>query len=228
MPKREESLAQHMYSILSSRIHNFQLNPGERLTEARLSREFNVSRTPVREALRLLRESGLVVPIDGSRGYMVRSLDLSDVEKLYCVRKVLEILAVELSARNVHTKAFLRFVEEVKTASEHATAEARTAMREEFHERLASFSDNVVLCKFLKEINNRIYWTRRLDFNAPHRFREAQLEHYKILRFLVEGQIEEAKALMNKHISASEAAVEVLIREGHQLLVITPLSKDGR
>lgn len=226
--KREKNKAQSIYSALSNRIHNFQLSPGEHLTEARLSREFSVSRTPVREALRLLHESGLVVPILDSRGYMVRSLDLADVEKLYSVRKVLEILAVELAAPNVHTKAFLQFVQKAKAASEPATTEAPAAMREEFHERLASFSDNPVLCKFLNEINNRIYWTRRLDFNAPQRFREAQQEHYRILRFLAEGQIEEAKALMTRHISASEAAVEVLIREGHQLLVVTPSSKDRR
>ena len=228
MVKREKNKAQSIYSALSNRIHNFQLSPGEHLTEARLSREFSVSRTPVREALRLLHESGLIVPIHDSRGYMVRSLDLADVERLYSVRKVLEILAVELAVRNAHTKAFQQFTEKVRAASEHATVELPTAMREEFHERLASFSDNEVLCKFLKEINNRIYWTRRLDFNAPHRFREAQQEHYRILSFLAEGQVEEAKALMTRHISASEAAVEVLIRGGHQILVVTPSSRDRR
>ena len=219
--RRRRDRANEIYSKISARIRNFDLHPGERLTEARISEQFGVSRTPVREALRLLNEGGLVVASEDSRGYVVRSLDLAAVAKIYSVRKVLETLAVELAMPRVSTDAFGQFMMQVKAASERGGVQEQSAMREAFHEQLAMFTENEVLCKFLREINNRIFWTRRLDLSVPGQFREeAQREHYQILRRMADGRVDEAKRLMNRHIATSEATITALLNSGRQVVVV--------
>lgn len=218
---RRRDRVREIYSKLSASIQNFDLHPGERLTEARISEAFGVSRTPVREALRLLKEGGLVVPAEDSRGYTVRSLDLAAVAKIYSVRKVLETLAVELAMPQVSTDEFRKFMMRVKASSERGGEQEQSAMRESFHEQLAMFTENEVLYKFLQEIDNRIFWTRRLDLSVPGPFRkQAQREHYQILRLMADGQVDEAKALMNKHIATSEATITALLNSGQQVVLV--------
>ncbi len=220
-------LAQEIYAVLSRRIRNFQLSPAERLTEVRLSEEFGVSRTPVREALRLLTESGLVVAVRSSRGYMVRQLDIAAVEQIYEVRRVLETLVVELASTQSRTPQFGQFMDEVRAASERANSVDAADMREEFHERLAAFTRNELLIKFLREVDNRIYWTRRLDHYAPDQFRrKAQKEHYQILQHMAASRVGEAKELMSAHIAASGATIKALVLPGRPILVV-PQSDSG-
>jgi DNA-binding GntR family transcriptional regulator len=70
--------------------------PGERLNESKLSREFNVSRIPIREALALLQEQGLVMN-HPRRGMFVNSLTEEDVQKINGLRIILEAEALKLA-----------------------------------------------------------------------------------------------------------------------------------
>jgi DNA-binding GntR family transcriptional regulator len=158
---------------------------------------------------------------------MVRPLDVAAMEQIYSVRRVLETLAVELASAQSRTSQFRQFMDEVKVASERADSDHGTDMREEFHERLAAFTRNELLIKFLREVNNRIFWTRRLDHYAPDQFRrKAQKEHYEILKHMAMGRVGEAKELMNAHIAASEATIKGLVVPGRSIVGI-PQSPPG-
>jgi DNA-binding GntR family transcriptional regulator len=158
---------------------------------------------------------------------MVRPLDVAAMEQIYAVRRVLEVLAVELASSQSRTPQFRQFMEEVKLASEKTDDTGGADMREEFHERLAAFAGNELLTKFIREINNRIYWTRRLDHYAPDQFRwNAQKEHYQILQLMTAGRVSEAKELMGTHIGNSEAAVKALALPGRPILFV-PNSDSG-
>ena len=74
-----------------------RLRPGERLVEQRLAEELDLSRTPIREALRMLQSEGLV-RFEPNRGARVRSLTMADIDDLYELRGRLEAMAAELAA----------------------------------------------------------------------------------------------------------------------------------
>ncbi|MFL6125284.1 GntR family transcriptional regulator [Actinophytocola sp.] len=97
MPATDMAGPQLAYSSVRSWIVEGRLRPGERLIEARIAAELNVSRTPVREAVRMLAADGLVVT-ERNRGAVVRSLGRDDVLDLYELRARLEGYASELAA----------------------------------------------------------------------------------------------------------------------------------
>ena len=84
--------AQLVYGELRERILDLRLEPGARLHEAELAAELRVSRTPLREALRMLLAEDLVEQLP-TGGMLVRRLDLQDMRELYAVRAALEGLA---------------------------------------------------------------------------------------------------------------------------------------
>src|SRR5437660_9904305 len=91
-------------SLVASKLREAILagdyGPGDRLNEARLAHEFNVSRSPIREALIQLQESGLVMIHEG-RGLCVTKLSEEDIQRINSVRLVMETEAIWLARRNM-------------------------------------------------------------------------------------------------------------------------------
>ena len=85
------------YDLIRRRIVEGDYRPGERLVEQRVAEELEVSRTPVREAFRMLQAEGVVVA-EPNRGARVRSLTAADVSDVYELRARLEAMAAELAA----------------------------------------------------------------------------------------------------------------------------------
>ena len=86
------------YEQLKQMIFDGQFQPGERINETQLAKQFGVSRSPVREAMRLLEKDELLIA-DHRSGYSVYTLTERDVEELYQVRMALETLAVKLACK---------------------------------------------------------------------------------------------------------------------------------
>jgi DNA-binding GntR family transcriptional regulator len=216
-----KSSAHEIFEELSFRITHLMVPMGERLTEQGLSREFGVSRTPVREALRLLEQAGHVEKSSG-RSYAVRAMSLERVDRIYTVRVALEVLSVELAARAIRTDEFAALKTDViasvqsarSTEGDGATPGKTGELREGFHERLAALSGNEELVRMLRDIDAQIFAFRRLDSAVPQRARQAQEEHLEILELLEEKRVEAACETMREHIEKSQSTVRSLIRAG--------------
>lgn len=210
--------SEQVFETLAHRISRSQIRPRERLAEEALSREFGVSRTPVREALRRLEQAGLVERQEHGR-YAVRALDLARIDELYTVRIVLEELAVSLAAPFVDTPEFRRLFEDARAAVKRPdTPESdrpeHDEMREEFHERLAGLSGNQELVRMLADLDLRIYACRRLDTQLPGRANQGQAEHLRIVELLDQRAVDDAKRAMREHIDSSRTTVRTLMRAG--------------
>src|SRR5271157_3121610 len=94
---KNSTLSGSIIATIKERVIAWQYPPEYRLTEEALCREFNVSRSPVREALRVLATNGLVKRM-ANRGYAVRQVNLREIEEIYEVRLALELYAVETLA----------------------------------------------------------------------------------------------------------------------------------
>ncbi len=98
-PKLPDVLGLELASLIEERIIRLEFEPGKHLTEAQICEEFDVSRSPVREAFRQLEAMGLVVR-HTRRGIRVTPMTLQDVNEIYLVRTPLEVIAATLAAEN--------------------------------------------------------------------------------------------------------------------------------
>jgi DNA-binding GntR family transcriptional regulator len=94
----DDSDVRRVHDRLRSAILTGELRPNEPISQVRLARTYGVSRTPLREALRLLEREGLILP-ERHRSARVAALGVADLEQIYALRITLECFGIQLSAR---------------------------------------------------------------------------------------------------------------------------------
>jgi DNA-binding GntR family transcriptional regulator len=179
--------------------------PGSRLVERDLAKEFEVSRVPVREALRTLESEGFVELLP-RRGAVVRDLGRSVVTDLFDIRQVLEGLAARLVAERVDEEGLARLAAVVEDgrraleAGDHSWAEtANTA----FHETLLDLTGNPSLRAVLEPVTGRMRWL----FRQTTDHKRVQAEHEQLYSALALGDAELAAMVAAAHVRASRYMV---------------------
>lgn len=202
---RPESFKEQIYKILKSKILNFEYQDGEILNERKISEELNVSRTPVREALKALEAEDWVEYIP-YKGIVIKQMSLQELEEIFQIRKVLESLMVELALPKITNSDIERLQKNVnqqhKIADEGSNNyEAFLALDTEFHGILADINPNNMLKKTLSNFREKI---RRQGlqslYSGQERFGNSVQEHQKILDAIQKRDMELAKHEMEDHI----------------------------
>ena len=182
---------------------------GAHLNETQLTRELSLSRSPVREALRILEAEGLVT-LEPHRGAHVRGVSEQDLEEIFDVRLMIETHGVR---RGLH-----RLSPEAMAPLRAAVAEARAALRAadidrwhraslQFHDGLVTLAANRHLTRLHEALKTSL---RRYQISVigpagePERF---QTEHEAILESLEEGRVERSAALVGAHITNLKEAL---------------------
>lgn len=205
-------VAQKIYTELRDKILNFEIQPNFRLTETELATHFDVSRTPIREALQRLETEGLLT-IRPKQGCFVRAMDLHEFTDYYQIRVNLEMLSLETACTNMSDEALKKLCkiwEKSPSTESDTDAEYVANLDETFHLALAEGGGNRVLLKLLTDINNRIRIVRRLDFTDSERILKTFNEHYSILQHLLRRDLKSAKNEMMHHIKKSEEFTKML------------------
>lgn len=207
---RHASLAEQVYAQLKSELNEFQLIPGDRLSEAELSARLGVSRTPVRQALFRLHNEGFL-DVEAKSGWYVRPLDFAKLEDLYDLRITLELASVaRLCARPRGANPQLDGLKAawlVPAADRTADAAGVGALDEEFHATLVRAAGNAEVARVHQDVTERIRLIRRLDFTRPDRVAATYAEHAKILRAVMQYKVDQAQLLLRAHIEQSKIEV---------------------
>jgi DNA-binding GntR family transcriptional regulator len=161
----KEKLSEQAFRILREMITNCRFQPGTRLNIEQLSRDMEISRTPVWEAVHRLTQEGLLVSIP-NRGVFVSDISPDAALEIYAVRETLEGLAAKLAARNIHAEAIERMQKSLN--EQYAMAEKQDLMGYskhdfDFHNVIYELSENKFLQEMLGIIRNRTRPTS-LDF----------------------------------------------------------------
>lgn len=191
-----------VFQTLRQAILRGTLQPGERLMEIHLAQKLGVSRTPVREAIRMLELDGLVIMVP-RKGAIVAEITVSDLEDVLEVRGALEDLAVRKACQNM-TKEQL---EELKAAAERfenclkgedllACAQADV----EFHEMICRATKNRRLIQILNNIREQIYRYRLENLKDKGSHENLVEEHAAICRALEQRSEERAGEAIRVHI----------------------------
>lgn len=195
---KDRPLRETVRDTLRTRIFEGHYAPGTRLVERDLAAEFSVSRLPVREALRMLRQEGLISD-RGARGAEVSSLSPKDVEDLFDVRQSLEVLACRLAAKRA-TRDDLSYLKRLLDNAEAflakgAVMEAHRA-NSEFHDAITAIADNNFLKSALEPLQGRMHWLFRHVSDLPELIRE----HRELYAAIASGDPDRAAAQSASHI----------------------------
>lgn len=183
---------------IRERIYDGRYPPGTRLVERDLADTCGVSRLPVREALRVLSNEGLVEYLP-SRGVAVRSLDRRQVEQLFDIREALEVLAVRQATEQAAQGATHRLgavTRETHEALRSGDTEAAAAANSRFHDEIIALSDNELLQGLLEPLLGRLHWL----FRQIPDFEEVAAEHDELSNAILAGDPERAGDAARAHV----------------------------
>ena len=197
---------------LREAILNKTLKPGDRIVEAELAQVFNVSRTPVREALRVLEAEGLLRRIP-RKGLFVRGITREDVVEIYSIRIALESLAVSIAVERitpVEISRLAKLVDQMKKYTESKESDKLFSVCQEFNDILVRASRMPRLIKLVKVYMEYLEQFRAISMAKHERQVAALREHEEILRAVVNRNPQEAEMAVKRHL---QGALEAFLKE---------------
>ncbi len=204
-----------IYEQLATRINTWIYPPGHRLIEDAISAEFGVSRSPVREALNMLVEAALIEK-EECKGYLVRRMDMRNINELYDTRLVLELAITDLICENGMDETIRRSLEkrwqELLNALP-AMAKEAALEDEQFHEAIAEAGGNQVIRQLLSDIDRRIHFVRLSDITDPDRLKTTCVDHLEILDALGKKDRSRAADAIRRNIEWGRQRVAAALRE---------------
>lgn len=201
------------YWVIREAIRTGIYQPGERLIELDLAADLEMSRTPVREALRRLASEQLLASSNG-RGYEIPTTTLEDLIDVYELRGALEGLAAKRAAQRMSTMEFDALqstVERMQTALDTNDPATLSAATNQFHRLIRDRSRNDRLGQTLALLVDSLVGTSVYEM-APERAKVAIAEHQQICDAITARDVTEAERLMRVHI---ENALRAQIKAQH-------------
>lgn len=191
----------------------FKLKPGERLDETRLAERHGTSRTPVREALRLLAAEGLV-KIQAHRGAVVARLSIAELVEMFEMMAVYEGCCAGLAAQRATPEEFGHIVEAHEMCRQRCEAndhDGYCIANAHFHEAIYHASHNSVLIRQTISTRNRLGAYRRFQLRRNNRLKDSFREHEAVIAAMKAGRAEEADRIMRDHIAVQGTHITSLI-----------------
>lgn len=196
------SMPEAVASALREAILDGALTPGTWLREAEVAREMNVSRTPVRDAFRILAAEGLV-SINANQGAVVTQMTAEDVVELYVMRETLEMLAAKLAARRGAQQcleAFADLIPKMREIGEQGRIQELSKLNFDFHAVILAAAGNRYLDRALTQIQNAARRFPDPTLGLPGRVEESIGEHVTLADAISTGDAETAERLAGEHM----------------------------
>jgi DNA-binding GntR family transcriptional regulator len=206
------ALYEQVAERLRSRIYAHELAPGAWVDEQAIASEYGISRTPLREALKVLASEGLVT-LRPRRGCYVTELSEQDLDEIFPIMAMLEGRSAQEAARKAGKDDLRRLAEIHAELERHAAANDADHFFEanqQFHDKLQELAGNRWLGQLIEETRKFIKLTRRDSLNLAGRLRQSLAEHREILAAMQQGAPDEAGRLMHEHILSGRAALAKL------------------
>jgi DNA-binding GntR family transcriptional regulator len=199
-------LADWVTESLRQAVLNDYFEPGEKIDQERIAEELNVSRTPVREALKVLESEGFI-EIRPHRGAFVTKITPEEVSDIFEVRKLLEAEVVRQAVPLIPEDVLDELERDLSEAQARFSSGDRTAHFDSdvwFHDVFIDLVKNELLREILEGLANRIMRVRRFALRQPGpHLDESFEEHLDILQNIRRGDAAGAARAMRTHIEKS-------------------------
>lgn len=204
--------AEQIHQRLAASIISGELPPGMPLDETGLAAEFAVSRTPIREALRLLRASGLVEQRPHARAVVAKP-DTATLQGMFEVMGHLEALCAGLSAKNMtvpERDALAALHGAMGAIVRDGDHQAYVEANETFHGAIYDGAHNAYLAELTRSTRQRLRPFRRAQFQVRGRLARSHEEHGEVVAAILRADRSSAESAMRRHIEIVEGAVQDL------------------
>lgn len=198
-----QSLTSAVADKLRDQIIRGEIPEGAQLRQDAIATQYQVSRIPVREALRQLDAEGLIAIVP-NRGAIVPALSPADIEELFSIRSLLEPEVLKLSIPHLTDEDFLEadnvlrtYVRELRR-QEHVSAWGR--LNWQFHSILYSRANQPRFMAIIRNVNNSGERYTRLQLYLTHGVTRANEEHHQILELCRQRNVTSACDLLREHI----------------------------
>ncbi len=216
------ALYQQVADRLRRRIYQHQLRPGEAIDEKALCDELGISRTPLREALKVLNAEGLVELVP-RRGCFVKRLDIAELDELFPVMAVLEGLCAREAVRRA-TPPDLARLEEIHAELERYAAEGNIddyyEQNRRFHQVVQELSGNRWLQRVSADLRRIMRLARHEQLTVPGRLQASLEEHRSVMEAFRSGDPELADRCMQEHLIQQGVALDRLAANGDDPAVV--------
>ena len=212
--RKARDIVNELYHQLKDIVVLYRIRPGERINELELAERFQISRTPLREALNRLAAENLLSFVP-NHGFFVRQLDLQEIFDLYELRAAIECAAVRQAVLRASDEAIAElaaFWKGVEEQPGEAPDSALLGLDEAFHLRVARLSGNAEIVRSLETLNARIRFVRWIDVEGKKK--SIYQEHNRIIAALRERDAMAAEQLMAEHVGRRIEDVTRIVREG--------------
>jgi DNA-binding GntR family transcriptional regulator len=218
------TLQEQAYSFVKAQIMNLDLKPGQYITDSQVANELDISRTPVREALRRLEQEGLLVN-QARRGWKVYTLSLEDIHEIFDIKEILEGMIARRAAgcQDQEMRTALReAMERMKRAAEVENGGVWQKADRQLHGVISAMGGNERAASIIQNLNDQ--WHRvRIGFLAMEgRIERSNPEHEAVVEKILAGDGEEAERLMRIHLNnVREELVRLLVN------LVLPFVQEG-
>ncbi len=202
--QKHKSLSEVVYEQLKQQILEGNIAPGTRMMEVELSEKMGVSRTPIREAIRMLEKEGLV-EVRPRHGAYSSQVSIQEILGILEVRQNMDGMAAALATERGTKKDFERIQEMAKAYEDSVkTGDLNEIIKcdEKFHESIADAGHNATLVKIVSDLQNLVIRFRYIYYNNPEIISNLIAEHKEILDAIRGGDVEKARKVAGGHIDS--------------------------
>lgn len=209
LPNRASTLAGQIEAL----VIGGDLAPGTKLDEQVLAQRFQVSRTPVREALRQLAVTGLI-ELKPNRGAFVTIVTPERLEEMFVAMAELEATCARLAAMSmtpIERRALQRLHERMAEMATRDLFDDFVEANETFHGLIYKGAHNSLLEEATTSLRRRVAAYRRSQFKTPGRLARSHAEHDAVVKAVISGDPARAHATMLHHVDLVEASFEKML-----------------
>ena len=204
-----------VFNTLREAILKGELQPGERLMELQLASKLGVSRTPIREAIRMLEQKGLAVTMP-RKGAEVARMTLKDMEDVLEVREALDELAARIACAKINDEQLenLKSIrDEFKKSLDSGDVKKIAEEDVRFHDAIYEATDNAKLIALTNNIREQMYRYRVEYLKDQNNYPILIAEHDAIVNALEQRDKEMVTAEMHTHVVNQAVAVKAVIQK---------------
>ena len=215
------NFADKAYKTIKNHIITYQLKPGTTLTFDKLSSSLNMSQTPIREALSRLWQEHFVER-ENAKGYVVSSLNATQVKELYDLRIILEVPGIRQAIRLIGNKGLSELkalLQRVKTLIDAQQRGDVIELDRQFHAIILKHSGNTILREMGENILDRVYRVQNLNILTSDRLFTAHKHHEEIFKALWKKDEKEAVDLMEKHLVSAKEYILSRLQDEDDILI---------
>ena len=209
---RTDSLSDIAYSYILERIISFEYKPNDPIVENDICEILNISRTPLREALRRLEAEGFVTKAR-NRGTFVRAYTQQDIVESCDIRAVFEVYSLRNCIRSVDPAEVMSVRNQLLALTPESSAEDYYRSDSALHDMITRYCMNTRMRAILKSLAVQLDAVQKISSRTPNRLKSSREEHLLIAEAILAGNLEKATIYLQTHLeNVKESCVQTFLR----------------